>query len=135
MKELAERDRFVELRAQGKSFAAIAEEIGVSKTTLITWSREMYEQIKNLRAINEEAVCERYRLTKQHELETLSRRLEAVEAEIEKRELSNVPTPKLYGLLFKLMDQAKERRTPLMLQHTHPTLDFEDIATKSSWEA
>lgn len=95
----------------------------------------MYEQIKNLRAINEEALCERYRLTKQHELETLSRQLENVEAEIAKRELSNVPTPKLYGLLFRLMDQAKERRTSLVLQHTHPTLDFEDIATRSTWEA
>src|SRR5512141_3080892 len=120
MKDITERERFVELRAQGKSFAAIAEEIGVSKTTLITWSRELYEQIKNLRAINEEALCERYRLTKQHELETLSQRLDAVEAEITKRDLSNVPTPKLYGLLFKLMDQTKERRTPLVLQHTHP---------------
>lgn len=135
MKSPSERERFVELRAQGKSFTAIAEEIGVSKTTLITWSREMQEQIKNLCAIHEEALCERYRLTKHHELETLSQQLEAVETELAKRELADLPTGKLYGILFKLMGEARERREPLILQHTHAALDFADIAKKSSWEA
>lgn len=129
------KGQFVELRAQGKSFVAIAEEIGVSKTTLIAWSREQHEQIRNLRAINEEALREKYRLTKQHQFETLSRQIEVVEKELEGRPLADVPTDKLYGVLFKLMGEAREERTPLTLQHTHASIDFEDIATKSTWEA
>jgi len=135
MKDAADKERFVELRAQSKSFAAIAEEIGVSKTTLIAWSREQHEQIRNLRAINDEALREKYRLTKRHELETLSRQLEAVEKELDRRVLADVPTDKLYGVLFKLMGEAREERKPLTLQHTHDSIDFEDIATKHMWEA
>ncbi|MEK7473338.1 MAG: hypothetical protein AAB668_01235 [Patescibacteria group bacterium] len=129
------KDRFVELRAQGKSFVSIAEEIEVSKPTLIEWSREMHEQIRNLRAINDEALREKYRLTKHHELEILSRQLEAVEKEIEQRALADISTDKLYGVLFKLMGEAREERKPVTLQHTHDSLDFLDIATTKTWEA
>lgn len=129
------KDKFVELRAQGRSFVSIAEEIDVSKPTLIEWSREMHEQIRNLRAINDEALREKYRLTKQHELEILSRQLEAVEKEIEQRALADVPTDKLYGVLFKLMGEAREERKPVTLQHTHDNIDFLDIATTRTWEA
>lgn len=135
MKDLADKESFIELRAQGKSFVAIAEEIDVSKTTLIAWSREMHEQIHNLRAINDEALREKYHLTKKHELETLSCRLEAVEKELEGRPLADISTDKLYGVLFKLMSEIREERKPLMLQHTHDSFDFEDIVTKCAWEA
>lgn len=95
----------------------------------------MHEQIRNLRAINDESLREKYRLTKQHELEILSRQLEAVEKEIEKRPLMDVPTDKLYGVLFKLMGEAREVSKPLTFQHTHDSLDFLDIATTNTWEA
>ncbi len=128
------KDRFVELRAQGKSFAVIAEELGVSKPTLITWSREQALQIGNLRAINDEALREKYRLTKQRELETYSHQLEAVETELNKRSLANVPTDKLYGILFKLMSEARGERKPLTLQCTQSLLE-DDLITQKEWEA
>ena len=128
------KDRFVELRAQGKSFAVIAEELGVSKPTLITWSREQALQIGNLRAINDEALREKYRLTKQRELETYSHQLEAVETELNKRSLANVPTDKLYGILSKLMSEARGERKPLTLQCTQSLLE-DDLITQKEWEA
>lgn len=129
------KDKFVELRAQGKSFASIAEEIGVSKPTLIEWSREMREQIQNLHAIHDEALYEKYRVTKEHQLETLSRQLEAVEKELSHRALIDIPTDRLYGIMLKLIGGLRGEQKPLMLQHTHDGLDFNDIATKTSWEA
>ena len=43
--------RFIELRSQGWSFAKIATELNISKTTLITWSRKHQFQVQNLRAV------------------------------------------------------------------------------------
>src|SRR3954471_1029827 len=56
----AQQRVFVELRAQGTSFSRIAEQIGVSKKTLIGWSRKFQFEIQNLRAIELEQL--------QHEL-------------------------------------------------------------------
>lgn len=113
MKDNETRDRFVELRAQGKSFASIAEELNVSKPTLIEWSKDMQVEIANLRAVNVEALRERYRLTKERQLQALSHQLETVEAEIEKRGLTDVPTDKLYGILFRLSDELREEDKPM----------------------
>jgi len=135
MKDIAERERFVELRSQGKSFAAIAEELSVSKPTLITWSQDFAVQIHNLRAINDEALREKYRLTKQRELETFARQLEAVETELNKRSLTNMPTDKLYSILFKLLVEVRGERS-LTLQRTQSLLlDADDLTTQKEWGA
>ncbi len=40
-------DRFIQLRAQGATFAAIAAELSVSPRTLLRWSREHQHQVQN----------------------------------------------------------------------------------------
>jgi DNA-binding XRE family transcriptional regulator len=42
------KEKFMELRAHGMSFAQISMQIGVSKTTLIKWNREMAQAIASL---------------------------------------------------------------------------------------
>lgn len=136
MKDSSHKERFVELRAQGKSFATIAEEIGVSKPTLITWSRELGERVQNLRAINDEALIEKYRLTKEREIKTLSHQLEAVEKELATRSLADIPTEKLYGVLFKLMDETRRGHQSLTFTQTEDGIDLtEDMVTRHSWAA
>jgi len=58
MKDTETKTRFVELRAQGLSFAKIAEEIGVSKQSLIAWSKDLRLEIENLKQIELEALRE-----------------------------------------------------------------------------
>ena len=60
MKDQETQQKFVELRTQGRSFARIAEELQVSKRTLIEWSRKFQFEILNQRAIELEALRERY---------------------------------------------------------------------------
>jgi transposase-like protein len=43
--------QFIVLRGQGKTFAAIAEELSVSQGTLVNWSRKFRFELQNLRAI------------------------------------------------------------------------------------
>src|ERR1043165_8996621 len=49
-------DQFIEVRARGLSFAKIAEQIGVTKKTLIGWSRKFQFEIQNARAIELERI-------------------------------------------------------------------------------
>ena len=47
--------RFIFLRSQGMSFNDITVQLGVSKPTLIKWSRQHQFEIQNLRATETEA--------------------------------------------------------------------------------
>ncbi len=128
------KEQFVELRAQGKSFATITEQLGVSKPTLIEWSQKLQQNIANLRAINDEALYEKYRVTKERYLALLSSQLEGVETELRTRSLEKVPTGTLYSLLFKIMGALQTQGNPLTLQcvdlpgYIEPTV-------KMTWEA
>ncbi len=53
------KEQFVELRAQGMSFASISGKLNVSKATLIGWSKEVKEDIGNMRQIHLEGLREK----------------------------------------------------------------------------
>jgi len=59
------KERFVERRARGWPFNKIADEIGVSKPTLINWERDLKESIDNLQAAELEAMYDKYYLSVQ----------------------------------------------------------------------
>ena len=56
MKEQEIKTGFVELRAKGWSYDRIAQELKVSKQTLIIWSKELACEIANLKAIELETL-------------------------------------------------------------------------------
>ena len=49
MNDIEKQQRFVCLRAEGWSFVRIAEELQVSKTTCVNWSRKFQFDIQNQR--------------------------------------------------------------------------------------
>ena len=59
----------MELWAQGHPLAKITAEIGVSKTTRINWDRGVTEEIDNLRAIELEAMYDKYDLSTRKKVE------------------------------------------------------------------
>lgn len=64
MKDQETRERFVELRAEGWSFDRIAQELKASKQTLVNWGKELALEISNLKAIELEALREKFYLLK-----------------------------------------------------------------------
>src|ERR1051325_8572968 len=79
--------RFIELRAQGLSFARIATELGVSKPTLIDWSRKFQYEIDHLRAVELEALRDRHLVAVNDRLKSLADHSRRVEEELARREL------------------------------------------------
>ncbi len=105
---IPDKEKFIELRAKGWSFDKIAKETGKAKQTLIDWSKELQDEIGNRKALELEALYESYYLMRENRLQTFGAMLTKIKEEVERRDLSDVPTDKLLDLLLKYNSQVKE---------------------------
>lgn len=108
MEILDTKKKFIELRAKGWSFDKIAKELGKAKQTLINWSKELEDEIANLKALKLEALYEKHYLLKENRIETFGVLLKKLKDEVMSRDLSDVPTDKLLDLLLKYENQLKD---------------------------
>ncbi|HYA60484.1 MAG TPA: transposase family protein [Candidatus Acidoferrum sp.] len=113
MKDQETKERFMVLRAKGKSFSSIAQELNVSKQTLINWARDLRGEIDNLESIEVEALREKYSLTTQKRLEFLGENLNKIKSELESRDLSEIPTDRLLTMYFNCLKQLQAELRPL----------------------
>jgi hypothetical protein len=104
--------RFIELRAQGWSYARLMTEFNVSKPTLIAWSRKHQFQINNLKAIELEALGEKWLASTTDRVNALGEQLRQVEAVLRQREVGDLTTPQLYSLARSLRRQITEATGP-----------------------
>lgn len=98
------KERFIELRAKGKSYEMISKELGVSKRTLIMWSRKFEFEIWNLKQTEIESLLDQYLLSKEKKLEMFKELLEKVKKNFLERDLNDLDTEKLFELILKLSD-------------------------------
>lgn len=110
-KDIETQEKFIELRAKGMSFSKISDELGVSKTILITWAREMQAEILNRRAFEIEFLHDKYLIGKEKELERMSALLEKVESAIDKFDLSQMSGKELFEIREKLIARMNTERT------------------------
>ncbi len=138
MKDEETKSRFVELRAKGWSYARIAKAIDVSKPTLISWAKELKGVIANLRAIELEALQEEYFITRVKRIELLGKQVKAIEAELNRRKLKEVPTEWLLDYLTRSIKLLKEEEvTPIFSEELDATVALMQTLDKTtvSWSA
>ena len=121
MKDTETKQRFVELRGQGWSFDRIAKELKTSKQTLLNWSREFNVEIANFKAMQLDLLQEQYALTKLKRLELFGGQLNNLKTELGKRELEDLPTDKLCGLLLKYGAMIKAEEIPVEFREEEET--------------
>jgi transposase len=124
MKDQETQQRFILMRAQGRSFARLAQDLNVSRGTLINWSRKFRFEIQNLRAIELEALQEQLLATREQRARMLGDELRRVEEELKKRNLADLSTASLHGLARSLRRQI-ERETGGM-EFTSPLKEIPD---------
>jgi hypothetical protein len=117
--------QFIELRAENVSYAKIAKQIKVSKTTLIDWAKNCELEIENRRAVTHEALNEQYKVGQQHRLQMWSEQLEAVRAELKERGLKDVPTTKLIEMLDTLSEKLRGEAYPVQFKSKPVKKPFE----------
>ena len=102
------KHQFIELRAKGWSYSRIARKLKVSKSTLSNWRSEMEAEIASLRAMELDALYERYYMSKEARIKQLGGQVKAILKELRSRDLDGVSTDKLMELLLKFYDVLQE---------------------------
>lgn len=96
-----QRNRILELRAMGKSYASIAEEVKVAKQTAIDICKENEDKVATLKALELEQLYEQHSITKEARIRAHAILLSRIQEEIANRPLTDIPTDKLIDLSIK----------------------------------
>ena len=104
-----EKERIIlQLRAEGKSYATIAKETGVGKQTALDVCKKYRERVATLAALELDELYTQQRITSRDRIEALASLSRRVRNEIERRNLSTIPTEKLIELYLKQEAVLKE---------------------------
>jgi hypothetical protein len=101
------KTQFVELRARGLSYAAIAKKLKVAKATLANWNQELEAEIASLKAMELEALYEEFGLLKESRIILLGEQLKALQAEISKRDFKDLGLDKLLDYQLRYLEAFK----------------------------
>ena len=107
MNDIEKQQRFVCLRAEGWTFDRLTEELQTSKPTLIKWSRKFQYEIQNHGAILRERLEQKWLSTLEARINALGEKLQKVETELAKRDVSSLSTGHLFSLADSLRRQIK----------------------------
>src|SRR4051812_7048189 len=88
-------EQFISLRAKGTPFAQIATQLGVSRPTLLAWSRKHAQRLANERAIELELENSKIKNTNRVRLAQACTLYNRVLEELDKRKLEEIPTDRL----------------------------------------
>lgn len=103
-----QQKQILELRATGLSYLKISKETGVGKQTCVDICKTYEEQISTLHAMELEGLYEEAKITKEERIKAHAELLKRIKAELEGRDLSEVPTDKLIDLYLKTDTILKE---------------------------
>jgi DNA-binding XRE family transcriptional regulator len=137
MNDMETKERFIELRAEGRSYADIAAALNVSKPTLIAWGKELQKEVANARTLRLDALFEKYAVAKGKRVEAFGKRLDGILAELDTRNLANVPTATLLKLALDYGDRLKAEAEPLTMQGEDRPFDMDAVlsTTRETWPA
>lgn len=108
MKTTDIKEQFINLRAKGLSYSKISDELKVSRKTLIEWNNGLKEEVANRKALELEALFEKYLLLKEHRVGLFGSLLGKISEELAKRDFSDVGTVQLMDMLIKYNTQLKD---------------------------
>ncbi|MEQ8226420.1 MAG: hypothetical protein ABRQ37_29160 [Candidatus Eremiobacterota bacterium] len=107
---------FIELRAKGLSFDKIAKKLNVSKPTLIKLSKEFEHEINNFKIIELENLYEKYYMKKEKRITLFGDILKKINDELQNRDLSKIPTEKLFDLMIKYSKYLKDEKNEMIFR-------------------
>ena len=107
MKTTDKKLEFIRLRAEGKSYRAIEQEIGVSRTTCGEWEKELSADIARLKQESFEELYTQYGMAREARIRRIGETLRRIDSALDAVDLSALPPEKL--LDFKLKYSAALR--------------------------
>lgn len=111
-----QKEQFIEMRAKEVPYEHISKELGVSKPTLIKWGKELEFEVSNRKSLELELLHEKYYVSKKKRIEFFGEQMNQLNAELKKRDLSEIPTEKIIELRMKTISLLKQEETTLSLK-------------------
>ncbi|APH06625.1 hypothetical protein [Bacillus weihaiensis] len=116
MTKMDQKEQFIEMRAKEVPYEHISKELGVSKPTLIKWGKELEFEVSNRKSLELELLHEKYYVSKKKRIEFFGEQMNQLNAELKKRDLSEIPTEKIIELRMKTISLLKQEETTLSLK-------------------
>lgn len=126
MKPAELKREYVRLRAEGKSYSVIAEQLHISKGTCTKWEKELKAQIDELKRAELAELCESYGMTKEARIRRLGDTLEKIEDAIAKADFATVDPAKLLDFKLKYTEALKGEYVG-----TKPAIELDSVDGKS----
>ena len=111
MKAQGQKAEFIRLRAEGKSYSSIAEELHISKSTCTAWERELRGAIAVLKQEQLEELYNAFFMTKEARIKRLGKTLDSINEALDSADLSQMPPEKLLEYKLKYMEALKSEYT------------------------
>ena len=108
MKPNDQRNEFIRLRAEGKSYTAISKELNISKATCTAWEKELKAEIAEKKKEQLEEMYEAYYMTREARITKLGKALKSIEDALSKADLTQVSPEKLLDYKLKYMEALKQ---------------------------
>lgn len=115
MKDTDKQKKFIELRGKNWSLQRIADEIKVSKSTLIKWNKNFKHEIENIHQMELEALYEEHKMNKEHQIKYLGKLQKKLLKELKNRDLTDIKSDKILDMFLKTnerLDNLKTTFTP-----------------------
>lgn len=114
MKSTDKKTEFIELRAQGKSYRAIAEELEISKSTCERWEKELRAKVAERKEERAEEIYNLYAIDRASRIERLGKTVKRIESALQAKDFDEIPADTLLKLLLSYQDALKA-------EHIEPT--------------
>jgi hypothetical protein len=126
MKPLELKNEFIRLRAEGKSYSFICEQLHISKSTCTKWEKSLASQIDELKRAELAELCESYGMTKEARIKKLGDTLEKINAALEQADFSTVDPAKLLDFKLKYTEALKGEYIG-----TKPAMELDNVDGKT----
>jgi len=98
---------FIELRAKGLSYAKVAEQLHISKSTCSSWEQELKAQIQERKEARLTELYTLYGMEKESRIERVGTALAEIDKALATKDLSELPADTLLKLKLKYEQELK----------------------------
>ena len=107
MKTTDKKADFIELRAKGLSYAKVAEQLHISKSTCSSWEQELKAQIQERKEARLTELYTLYGMEKESRIERVGTALAEIDKALATKDLSELPADTLLKLKRKYEQELK----------------------------
>lgn len=103
-----QKEQFIQMRAAGKSYNAIARDLHIAKGTCVAWQRELATHIDEAKQERLTELYDAYHMGREARIKNLGNTLAAIDEAIVAADFNEVPLSRLLDLKLKYAAALKE---------------------------